>query len=788
MAIEKFNKNMAIIAALDDEPNDVGGMTSDELKNKFDEGGKAIQSYMNETLIPALENLGVETAVLLPQNEAGFKYIRLNADKVLEVSTDGKVWQATGSSGHLIIGPDGQALPQRSRMQFTNGTVTDQNGVTVVAGVKGDKGEKGDKGDTGNTGATGAQGPVGPAIVPSVDINGVMSFSLQNVTSPPQSVNVRGPQGPQGVQGEQGAQGARGPQGIQGVAGAQGPKGDQGETGPAGPTGPQGPTGAAGAKGTKGDKGDKGDAFTYADFTEEQLDALKGPKGDKGADGTTGAQGPQGIQGSQGAAGARGATGAQGPKGETGAQGIQGEAGPTGPQGPIGPQGPQGPQGERGNDGADGRSFVIQDIYPTLAALKTAHPTGDEYAYQVTAENNEIFIWSEVKNDWASLGALQGPQGPQGIQGVQGPQGEKGATGATGPQGPTGPTGEQGPQGVKGDTGAQGPQGIQGIPGEKGDEGIAATIEVGTVTTGAAGSKASVTNAGTKNAAKFNFVIPQGAKGDKGDPGETGATGETGDTGPQGPKGATGPQGPQGIQGVQGEQGATGPEGPQGPAGVKGTDGKSAYQTAVEAGYSGTQTAFNAALKDVPGHIADDDIHVTAEQKTAWNSKAEGKHASQHGAEGSDPITPTAIGAATVNHDHSGRLIQPTSIELFPGASAGHGGYIDFHFNSDAADYTSRIYEPAKGVLKYNGHGIVSTANIIALYNVHVSFSNGVFEYSNAAIKTTSVCFAQFRGSAVSSGFQDTVLGVTSYAGKLRIIAKNGGTFETDVNILIVNL
>ena len=178
--------------------------------------------------------------------------------------------------------------------------------VPAIQGPKGEKGDKGDKGDTGETGATGAQGPVGPAIVPSVDINGVMSFSLQNVTSPPQSVNVRGPQGPQGVQGEQGAQGARGPQGIQGVAGAQGPKGDQGETGPAGPTGPQGPTGAAGAKGAKGDKGDKGDAFTYADFTEEQLAALKGPKGDKGADGATGAQGPQGIQGSQGAAGARG--------------------------------------------------------------------------------------------------------------------------------------------------------------------------------------------------------------------------------------------------------------------------------------------------------------------------------------------------------------------------------------------------------------------------------------------------------------------------------------------------
>lgn len=497
MAIEKFNKNMAIIAALDDEPNDVGGMTSAELKNKFDEGGKALQTYMNETLIPALENLGVETAVLLPENEAGFKYIRLNADKVLEVSTDGKVWQATGSSGHLIIGPDGQALPQRSRMQFTNGTVTDQNGVTVVTGVKGDKGEKGDKGDTGETGATGAQGPVGPAIVPSVDINGVMSFSLQNVTSPPQSVNVRGPQGPQGVQGEQGAQGARGPQGIQGVAGAQGPKGDQGETGPDGPTGPQGPRGL------------------------------------------------QGIQGPQGEIGPKGADGAQGAIG------------------PAGPQGPTGATGATGAPGKDGKSLYIEDIYPTLAALRKAIPTGNEKMYMVEADK-ECYIWSENKSDWVSVGKLQGPEGPQGPAGAQG---------------------IQGPKGEKGDKGDIGPQGEQGIQGPTG---------------------------------------PQG---------ETGA------------KGATGPQGPQGIQGVQGLQGDVGPEGPQGPAGVKGTDGKSAYQTAVEAGYSGTETAFNTALKEVPGHIGNSEIHVTAEQKTAWNGKAAGKHASQHKTGGSDPITPGDIGA-----------------------------------------------------------------------------------------------------------------------------------------------
>lgn len=151
--------------------------------------------------------------------------------------------------------------------------------------------------------------------------------------------------------------------------------------------------------------------------------------------------------------------------------------------------------------------------------------------------------------------------------------------------------------------------------------------------------------------------------------------------------------------------------------------------------------------------------------------------------------TPEQAGAATVNHNHYGRVIEPTSIELFPGKSAGHGGYIDFHFNSDAADYTSRIYEPEKGVLKYNGHRILSTANIVAIWNVNVTFTNGVAEYSNSAIKGNSVCFAQFRAGLVASTFQDTALAVNNKEiGKLNIVAKNGATFSTNLNILILNL
>ena len=88
----------------------------------------------------------------------------------------------------------------------------------------------------------------------------------------------------------------------------------------------------------------------------------------------------------------------------------------------------------------------------------------------------------------------------------RGPQGVKGDTGATGPQGP------------KGDTGATGPQGPQGVPGKDGrdGQGIAATVDVGTTTTGEAGTPAAVVNAGDETHAVLNFTIPRGAKGDSG--------------------------------------------------------------------------------------------------------------------------------------------------------------------------------------------------------------------------------------------------------------------------------
>ncbi|MBN9078507.1 MAG: hypothetical protein BGN87_00090 [Rhizobiales bacterium 65-79] len=74
--------------------------------------------------------------------------------------------------------------------------------------------------------------------------------------------------------------------------------------------------------------------------------------------------------------------------------------------------------------------------------------------------------------------------------------------------------GVQGAKGDKGDQGDTGPQGSAGGTGAAGSDGAAATIAIGTVTTVAAGTPASVTNAGTSAAAVFDFEIPKGADGD----------------------------------------------------------------------------------------------------------------------------------------------------------------------------------------------------------------------------------------------------------------------------------
>ena len=73
---------------------------------------------------------------------------------------------------------------------------------------------------------------------------------------------------------------------------------------------------------------------------------------------------------------------------------------------------------------------------------------------------------------------------------------------------------------IKGETGATG---ATGPAGQDGQDGMG-TITIGTTTTGAAGTQASVTNSGTAQDAILNFTIPAGADGQDGQDGTDGVT------------------------------------------------------------------------------------------------------------------------------------------------------------------------------------------------------------------------------------------------------------------------
>lgn len=83
----------------------------------------------------------------------------------------------------------------------------------------------------------------------------------------------------------------------------------------------------------------------------------------------------------------------------------------------------------QGAKGEDGTGVNILDKYPSLEALKQAHPTGNPGdCYTV---NGTLYTWSTSKNDWVDCGNIKGEKGDKGDQGLQGVPGTPGADGKT---------------------------------------------------------------------------------------------------------------------------------------------------------------------------------------------------------------------------------------------------------------------------------------------------------------------------------------------------------------------
>ena len=115
-----------------------------------------------------------------------------------------------------------------------------------------------------------------------------------------------------------------------------------------------------------------------------------------------------------------------------------------------------------------------------------------------------------------------------------------------------------------------------------------------------------------------------------------------------------------GVMSFNGRGGAVSPQSGDYTAEMVGADASGTAAAAVSAhntdtsahedirtALAGKETAGTAASvqRNLTNHAGNTTVHVTSAERTAWNAKAAGTHASQHGASGSDPITPDAIGA-----------------------------------------------------------------------------------------------------------------------------------------------
>lgn len=467
----------------------------------------------------------------------------------------------------MVAGNHGNA-PDGSPGQWA---VLVARGAAGAAGAQGTAGAMGAAGPVGSVGAMGLQGPpasfsggwsVGRAYAvgdaASYGGSSYVAVAANSGRQPDMSpaywallaqsgaAGVQGAAGIQGVAGPAGvgAQGPTGAQGQTGVAGGAGPTGVTGLTGSTGPIGVAGPTGAAGLAGmayqgsylsTKSYA--MNDAVSYLGST--YLSTVANNVGNA-PDANPAVWSVFAAAGSNGAAGTAGAAGVQGQPGV---------------QGPVGSAGATGPGGAAGVNGAAGLHYMGTFSSVTNYAVSDGVVYGGSTYVSLAGSNRGNA--PDLSASWWGLLAQAGGAGPAGATGAAGqagPTGGNGAIGATGAVGAAGRAGMIYRGGWNSATNYQVDDGVlfqgttylaqmsnsasqpdvspsawsvlaqQGSAGPTGPGGVAGTVQIGTVTTGAAGSTATVTNTGSANAAVLNFSIPQGAAGAAG----TGGTGGTG--------------------------------------------------------------------------------------------------------------------------------------------------------------------------------------------------------------------------------------------------------------------
>ena len=459
-------------------------------------------------------------------HDALYIKLRNDVDNILQMIENGEIGGGSGGSGMTATQKEQLATAYNHAMSDAV-TTTEVVNSTVATYVEANKGTlKGDKGDKGDNGAKGDKGDKGDP------------FTYSDFT-PEQLAALKGSKGDKGDKGEAGANGKDGITPTLRVGSTS--------TGNAGTNAnvtmtdsnnvytlnfviPRGDKGEAGVKGQDGAKGADGITPTLKVGTVTTLAAGSNATvtmSKNNNEYTLNFGIPKGNKGDTGASGGSGETTVINPtitigtvtNGDTASATITGDS-PNYTLNLVLPKGAKGDKGEKGDAGVKG----ADGITPTIAVGTTT--TGE------VGTNANVTMSKSGTTYTFNFTIPKGVKGDKGDAGADGAKGEKGdpftyadftpeqLTALKGAKGDKGEKGDTGAKGDKGDTGAKGDKGDRG---EKGADGVTPTLSIGTVTTGAAGSSASVTMGGTAPSYVLNFTIPKGDKGDKGDTGASGS-------------------------------------------------------------------------------------------------------------------------------------------------------------------------------------------------------------------------------------------------------------------------
>lgn len=351
---------------------------------------------------------------------------------------------------------------------------------------------------------------------------------------------------------------------------------------------------------------------SYVKQSLQGAGAVKGQKGDPGKDGKDGENGFSPhiqvlpisggyhvmvtdvngsysfdiMNGHDGRNGVDGINGKDGKDGKDGIDGLNGKDGINGEQGIPGMKGDPGEKGERGD------SFAIVKIYAdSTEMLSDTEPVNNGFLVAIVDTDNALvylrdsaliepgdrdYIGYKYITNLRDATVIRGPRGEKGEQGIQGLQGEPGNNGIDG---------INGRDGKDGIDGLPGKDGKNGLNGTNGNDGITPHIDpvskhwfIGDIDTG---------------------ILAEGKNG------KDGIDGVNGNNGIDGQNGITPHIGNNGNWFIDDtDTGVTA----KGIDGENGDSGQSAYEIAVNKGFTGTVEEWLTSLKGEPGQNGRDGI------------------------------------------------------------------------------------------------------------------------------------------------------------------------------------